>query len=155
METEIWRPVIGYAGRYEGRYQVSSLGRIQNCKTKRILKQQVSAYGYYQISLEGADYKDTIGVHRLVAQAFSANPKGLKIVHHRDGNKQNNAPLNLEWTTHRQNISEYHKRAIQGTTTEFQKSWLKRLWGDGYTERELSQIFAVTMHKVEEILAAP
>jgi hypothetical protein len=42
-------------------------------------------------------------VHRLVAKAFIRNPEGKKTVNHKDGNKQNNHYLNLEWATHSDN----------------------------------------------------
>ena len=44
---EIWKDIIGY----EGLYQVSSLGRINSLKTKRILKPVKTSFGHTKIKL--------------------------------------------------------------------------------------------------------
>ena len=46
--------------------------------------------------------------HRLIAQTFLGKiPKGLE-VNHKDGDKHNNLPSNLEYMTRQQNITHYH-----------------------------------------------
>lgn len=104
MDIEIWKPIKGY----EGKYEVSNLGRVKSLnrcinsisgyhKSKiikeRILKLITQKPGYYNVSLEGKKYL----VHRLVAKAFIDNPKKYGCVNHKDGNKKNNLPENLEW----------------------------------------------------------
>ena len=43
--------------------------------------------------------------HRLVASVFvGAAPTPQHEVNHKDGNKRNNSPENLEWVTHKQNL---------------------------------------------------
>ena len=46
-------------------------------------------------------------LHKLVAEAFVANPNGYKYVRHVDGNYDNNLPENLVWMS----ASEKSKRA--------------------------------------------
>jgi len=59
--------------------------------------------GYLQVALYKARSPRYRNVHRLVAQAFVPNPSGKPHVNHKDGNKQNNVPNNLEWVTPHEN----------------------------------------------------
>ena len=52
-------------------------------------------------------------VHRLVAQAFIENNKGLLEVNHKDGNHDNNAVSNLEWITHKANVQHSYDIGIK------------------------------------------
>lgn len=104
--TEEWRPVNGY----EGRYEVSSLGRIRSLeryaqlrdgrKRKvygRVLKPSVASHGYYSVSLH-KNGASTHSVHVIVATAFGQErPEGLVEVCHVDGNPHNNSAENLRW----------------------------------------------------------
>ena len=104
MNIEIWKTIKNF----EGKYEVSNLGRVKslereikptapNQKTKhlkeRILKLILQKPGYYNVSLEGKKHL----VHRLVATAFIENKNNFDCVNHKDGNKTNNIPDNLEW----------------------------------------------------------
>ncbi len=100
MET--WRPCLGFADRYE----VSSNGQIRNLITGKIRKPWKNNRGYLTLKLSIAPNKTvTRTVHSLVAEAFiSARPEGLQI-NHKDSNKENNPPDNLEWVTAEENIA--------------------------------------------------
>lgn len=103
---EEWRPVEGF----EGLYEISSLGRLKSYKESpagKILSIKNSKGDYLRIRLQGVGKKEkSISLHRLVAQTFLPNPKGLDVVNHIDGNKQNNAVSNLEWCTQKYNVRE-------------------------------------------------
>lgn len=102
---EVWVPVAGYNGRYE----VSNKGRVRNADG-RILK-PIQRRGYLCLNLsDGKEIKDR-KIHRLVAEAFIANPTGFQFVNHKDEDKHNNAADNLEWCD-----SEYN--ANYGTRNE-------------------------------------
>lgn len=45
-----------------------------------------------------------ICAHRLVAGLFLRNPKKLRDVNHKDGNRGNNKLSNLEWVSHSENM---------------------------------------------------
>jgi ribosomal protein L24E len=48
--------------------------------------------------------KQNFYIHRLVAQAFIENCDEKDFVNHKDLDKTNNNPSNLEWVTHSENI---------------------------------------------------
>lgn len=94
-EEETWRPVVGF----EEDYQVSNMGRVKSFKfgKERVLRPAANNRGYLFVYLCKDGKKQMKTVHRLVAQAFLPNPKGLAEVNHIDEDKANNAVTNLEW----------------------------------------------------------
>lgn len=113
---EVWKDIAGY----EGKYQVSNLGRVRSlphdvqqvnhgtlCIQHRrgmVLKQRQARNGYMLITLQGDKNKNfTYTVHRLVAEAFIPNPESLPTVNHKDEDKLNNHVENLEWMTYDDN----------------------------------------------------
>jgi len=86
------------------RYLVSSLGRVQNRMTGRILSQSPNTRGYPKVRLVIGNRSWTRSVHRLVSEAFfDGDHTGLE-PNHGDGQKHNNYIANLEWTTHKKNM---------------------------------------------------
>lgn len=102
---EIWKDIKGY----EGKYQVSNLGRIKVLNYKRSGQEHIMATknnkGYCEIRLAKDGKRKDFIVHRLVAQAFIPNPNNLPQVNHIDENKTNNCVNNLEWCTQAYNNS--------------------------------------------------
>lgn len=89
------------------KYAVSTLGRVKNVNTGRILKPYTLPSGYRQVTLCSSSQRKNYTVHRLVALAFIPNPDNKREVNHKDTDKQNNCISNLEWNT----SSENHKHA--------------------------------------------
>ncbi len=102
---EIWRAIEGY----DGRYAISSWGRIKNAKG--LLTPFKNHKGYLRITLYKDGKPSNHRVNRLVAKAFISNPYNLPEVNHIDGNKQNNSFSNLEWVTGEQNRA--HERLMK------------------------------------------
>ena len=101
-----YRKIIGFP------YSVSSDGQVRNDRTGYILKPVKSNCGYMRVGLWVKGYGKLYSVHRLVAEAFVQNPDGKPEVNHKDGNKENNAAINLEWVTGKEN--KRHCREILG-----------------------------------------
>lgn len=86
--------------------QVSSDGRIRSRLRGNwnILKATPDRKGYLRIKITIHRVSHTYKVHRLVAEAFVPNPKGLAQVNHKDGDRTNNSASNLEWCSNQQNV---------------------------------------------------
>lgn len=111
MSSEIWKPIEGFS------YEVSNEGRVRNSKGS-VLKQFRQKNGYMAVKLfkngKGVNYR----VHRLVALASLDRPEGRDEVNHKDGNKENNAASNLEWSNRPENVRHAFMTGINRTTRE-------------------------------------
>jgi len=97
---EIYKDIDGY----EGKYQITSWGRVRNVDTDHFLVPQPTEKGYLRVDLIDRSGKRThYKIHRLVANAFIKNPDNKPQINHKDGNKQNNSITNLEWVTDEEN----------------------------------------------------
>jgi hypothetical protein len=119
-QVEFWRKT-----RYEG-YEVSNFGRVRSWRTTHypqtrrvkplMLKPWVAKHGYVVIRLGRSVHNGFqgrfIGVHRLVAEAFIANPKGLPFVNHLTGLKNDNRADGLEWVTRSENCQHAWKHGL-------------------------------------------
>lgn len=112
MEQVIWKPVIGF----EDRYEVSNDGRVRSldiyvkCRggKTRLSKGRIKPLyrnnrGYVIVNLCRDNTAAYSLVHRLVAEAFIANPHNKPQVNHIDGDNTNNCADNLEWVTDNEN----------------------------------------------------
>ena len=94
---EIWADIYGF----DGRYQVSTWGRVRGAKG--IMKPYKNSKGYLKVGLtaDGVCYKRRVS--RLVADAFLERQPYQTEVNHKDGNKANNSVTNLEWVSGEEN----------------------------------------------------
>lgn len=108
---EIWKPVPSLGGALE----VSSQGRVRRLARPLIYKDgrrgtlrpglisgTVGKTGYVSVSFG----KEKLAVHRLVAEAFHGLPEEIRAyqtVNHKNGNKIDNRPENIEWASYRSN----------------------------------------------------
>lgn len=118
MTNEVWKSVVGF----EGRYEVSSEGRIKALSRdidysdgrkgrlpERLIKGTLLSAGYYCVSF---DTKTRKSIHTVVAEAFLGASEYRQTVNHKDGNKTNNCVENLEWATYKENNNHARKTGL-------------------------------------------
>lgn len=91
----------------ENNYLVSSCGKLFSAKTLKEITPKPNGRGYLVHTTRLSTGTVRVRIHRAVAENFIPNGDNKPIVNHKDGNKQNNADWNLEWST----ISENTKHA--------------------------------------------
>lgn len=64
------------------------------------------------LHLGGKNNFKSVRVHRALAETFLDKPVGANVVHHKDGNKQNNDLRNLEWVS-TSNHYEQHRSNLK------------------------------------------
>lgn len=116
--SEEWRSLVGF----EGRYEVSSLGKIRTLSRYRpeyyhsILSPWLTLRGYESVSLRLDGRRVSVSVHRAVMAAFVGPcPEGEQVAHN-DGNRRNNRIDNLRYATPSSNIDDRrrHGRTARG-----------------------------------------
>lgn len=100
-EVEEWKEVKDS----NGKYIVSSFGRVWNKVRNVECKIRVDKVGYCHVSINCKG----VSLHRLVALTFIPNPENKPTVNHKNAIKGDNRVPNLEWATRKeqsQHISE-------------------------------------------------
>jgi len=111
--TEEWRDVPGY----EGRYAVSTFGRVYSYVSDKMLKPGPRPSGHMTVVLHrGSGKGDTKDVHTLVLTAFvGPRPTGNFDARHLNGAPYDNALSNLEWSTRTRNRQDMkHHNGAKG-----------------------------------------
>ena len=118
---EKWKDIKGH----EGFYQISDKGRLRSLGREvvdkngiinrykgKILKTHANKFGYLHCSLYKSSKVTCARIHKLVAEAFVDNTDNKPHINHKDGNKQNNTPENLEWCTASENIQHAYDNGL-------------------------------------------
>jgi hypothetical protein len=159
-DQEVWKPVVGYQGRYE----VSSLGRVASLigcagQERRILKPSLfNKYGHLKVVLHGniRPYGENKQIHHLVLETFVGPcPTGKKCLH-LDEKRANNRLDNLCWGIPKQNKAD---KIRHGTGNRGEKHARSRLtdkiiidiWMSPETQREISDRYGISQALVSGI----
>lgn len=105
---------------YEGRYAITSCGKVWSYKTKKFLKTDKNSKGYARVHLSKDNVGKHLAIHKLVAMAYIPNFNNLPQVNHKDENKENNSVNNLEWCTNKYN-SNYGTRNERMSKSKMKK----------------------------------
>lgn len=155
MKTETWKPVVGY----EGRYEVSDMGRVKSLKFGKVMRTDFNNWGYERVTLYRGNERNHKYLHRLAMEAFVGFSE--KQVDHENGNKGDNRLVNLRYCTRSQNAmnSKYreNKSGYKGVQTQSNtKKWRARIMIDrkslslGYfdTEKEAALAYDDMARKI-------
>lgn len=153
--------------RYEGLYEVSSLGRVRSLDRlviysngkRRIHKGTVLSpgvsNGYYQVSLARGGKNVQRQIHVLVCTAFHLNPEHKRTVNHKDGDKLHNHKDNLEWATHSEQHLHAHANNLKGRNSRAlsieQVRAIKELLKTSITKIEIARRFNISVRTVFNI----
>jgi hypothetical protein len=158
METkieEIWKPVPGIE-----KYHASSLGRLKNVRTGRIVNGENNK-GYRRLDVWDEKTKSPyrIFVHRMILMAFVPNPLSKPCANHKNGIRDDNRIDNLEWATHQENIKHANKTGLSKIGS--QRSWAKLdedkvkeirlLLQDGVLQKNIAKQFGVSQTGISKI----
>lgn len=115
---EIWKPVVGY----EGRYEVSNIGRVRSIERivqggrtptafrtvpAKIRALSVNADGHLRVTLHKESQRKIFFVHSLVLAAFvGPRPDRDSEIRHLNGNPADNRVENLAYGTHAENVAD-------------------------------------------------
>jgi hypothetical protein len=102
-------------------YEVSPLGEVYRIGSVRPLKQFPAVCGgYMQVNLWKDNKGKTHFVHQIVAVAFHGpRPSPRHHAAHRDGDKKNNTPTNVQWITKEENEAD---KIRHGTTNRGERN---------------------------------
>jgi len=136
-DIEEWK-VCTYPGVKPDMYEVSSWGRVRNCKSLIILKGEIDRHGYIKYGLM-TETRSHIRVlcHRLVLCQFGIF-KLKYTVNHINGIKTHNIPKNLESLTSKENTQHAIKFGL--------KLFGEKHWNAKVTINDVKQISKMIVH---------
>jgi hypothetical protein len=135
-------------------YEISKSGIVRKISTKKVLNQRISSYGYYVTTLVSYGVRRVISTHRLLAEQFIPNPKNLRYVVTKNGNKLNISLSNLKFTTYPCDNSIYQSKRINGTKyrlTKTQVVEIKKMLGLNTKQTEIARKFNISNQTVFSI----
>jgi transposase len=119
-------------------YYISEEGEVFSKKRGALkkLKSHIDTSRYYRIGLKDLNGKERkYLIHRLVAITYLDNPKKLKFVNHKDGDKYNNHFSNLEWCTFQENMKHAYSTGLKDNI------------GQNNGKTKLSDLEVITIYK--------
>jgi len=138
---EVWKSVPGY----EGRYEVSDLGRVRSLDRALALTRMKS--GHLSVRLNRKFHY----VHRLVLSVFVCQPKeyasGIRVeARHLDGDPTNNALKNLSWGSVKENRADRRRLGEKAKLSKDQMAALQADLRGGALLKDVAAKFGIDRH---------
>jgi transposase len=154
---EEWRQIPGWGEKY----QVSNLGRVRSRAhgAWKLMNLPIKSTGYPNASFRHNGKQKKVTVHILVALLFlGPRPDGM-VINHKDGNKLNNTPENLEYVTIAENNT--HARITGLARLDGENNPMAKLTGSQVadvlerlpyqSQREIAEMYGVHAGTIQAI----
>lgn len=140
-------------------YRIYNTGKIYSEFSKKFLRVFDDGKGYLQVTVFKGKNKgrETIKIHRLVAQTFIDNPNNYNEVNHIDCNKYNNKVTNLEWISREDNMKHagkfsYDNRESLSPLSEEMVRLIPILLENKFSIKLISQLYKVGHITIRKII---
>jgi hypothetical protein len=152
--VEEWRPVVGYAGRYE----VSNRGRV---RAVHVLCLFPTSRGYPTFSAYSPDRPSKrVAVHRAVLSAFVGPGAPGLYARHLNGDREDNRLENLAWGTPSDNTEDARGHGTlpvgeangNSRTTELDVVHMRQLHAAGLSRSEIAVMYGLSGSGVADVL---
>lgn len=148
-----YKEIPGFPG-----YYVFRDGRVTDFQ--RDIKPYFERKGYLRLSLRRGGKQFKVLHHRVIAEAFVPNPDNKPFVNHKNGDKADNRPENLEWSTSKENTKHGYENGLiirgggQGSASKLTKEEvvdIKQLIHVGNSNVEIANLFGVSPDAISKI----
>ena len=130
-------------------------------KGKGRVRPHVNTDGYHEVRFMHGGVRKNIMWHRVIARSYVAGYFDGAHVNHKDANKTNNLPSNLEWVTHRQNVDHavandlYVKgeRVHNAKLTDAKVREIRAMNAAGVKTGKIAKLYGVSRFTVRDVLS--
>lgn len=144
------------------KYDVSTMGRVRNARTGKVLKLLWNDVGYARVALRTHKGKKYLRVNRLVLISFRgySHVKERTQCAHLNGDKVDNRLINLDWKTHSENYLDRRRHGTcnagerngRAKITDEQAALMRNFYANGMTRSKLAKRFNVCDRTVQRIV---
>ncbi len=142
-----WREILN------GRYSVSNDGEVYSRKINGLLKPHLNHKGYPKVALRCDEKRKAWFVHRLVMNTFVGEIPTGYVVNHKNGNKQDNRLINLEYVTLAENAHHamFVLKTVHSRLNIPQVRVIKYLLAQNLKQQTIANIFNVDCSSINGI----
>ena len=145
---------------YDGQYKICKNGKVWSSITEKYLSPAKTSGGYYTVSLYKNKKSKTHYIHRLLAEAFIANPDNMPCINHIDGIKDNNDLSNLEWCSYSENNRHAYSNGLSKKgnlryNSKLRENHIKSVFmlsRIGLSQEKISRMFGVSRGSIQDVL---